>query len=167
MYSAINREGESLIKSQWVSRSVSFSLRKYALSFFLSLTFSLCLMCMFTRTHTQCVRSHIASIWQARALVPRYPYAANGNGRISFCAVVCIDSAVHSPLYAGCVLAGIFSLLVLTNLAKYEAVWNAVFARCIWNVSFPEFEFRKRFFAYRDRLFILLECVFFFSSSKR
>lgn len=84
--------------------SFILSMRMYFLSFFFSFLFA---SCVFTRTHT--VPSHVARMWQTvRALVPRYPYAANGNGRISFCTVVCIDSVVHSPLYARCVLAGIF-----------------------------------------------------------
>lgn len=136
-------------------RLVLSAICTFFLSFFLSA------LCTCLRVRTLCALTRRFST-ASRALAPRYPYAANGNGRISFCVVVCIDSAVHSPLYAGCVLAGIFSLLALTNLAKLEAVWVAVFARCIWNVSFPEFEFRKRLFAYRDRLFISPGCVFFF-----
>jgi len=93
--------------------SVSFSLFEYVFPLFLS-PFSFCLCVCVTRTHTLCTRRfNMAS----HVLVARYPYAANGNGRISFCAVVCIDNAVHSPLYAGCVLAGIFSLLVSLRIS--------------------------------------------------
>lgn len=121
-YSAINREGESLVKSQWVSRSVLFlSARICTFSFSLSLFLSALCACLCVRTLCALTRRfNMAS----RTLVPRYPYAANGNGRISFCSVVCIDSTVHSPLYAGCILAGIFSLLALTNLTKHDAVWD-------------------------------------------
>lgn len=105
-YSAINRERESFVKSQWVSRSVPL-LSARICTFSLSLSLFLSALCACLCVRTLCTltrRFNMAS----RALVPRYPYAANGNGRISFCAVVCIDSAVHSPLYAGCVLAYFF-----------------------------------------------------------
>jgi len=157
MYSVINKSGESLVKSQWVSHySLSFSLRECTFSLSFS-PFSLPHVHVYAYAHCALTRRfNVAN----RALVPRYPYVANGNGRISFCTVVCIDSVVHSPLYARCVL-GFFSLTALTYLAKYEMIWNAVFARWIWNVSFPEFEFCKKLFAYWDRLFILLEYIFF------
>lgn len=54
-----------------------------------------------------------------------------------FARVVCIDSAqcIHLFTTHGVCFAGIFFFFfhysVLANLARYEAVWAAVFARCI------------------------------------